>query len=59
LFSIFSAESALQPLGSPLGLQGDGAVASGLFIYYLFHLLQDSEQIEIGKKKKMEREVVE
>lgn len=40
---------ALQPLGSPLGLQGDGTVASGLFIYYLFHLLQASEQIGIGK----------
>lgn len=51
LFSIFSAESSLQPLGSPLGAQGDGAVASGLFIYYLFHLLQGSEQIGIGKKK--------
>ena len=50
LFSIFSAESSLQPLGSPLGVQGDGAFASGLFIYYLFHLLQDSEQIGIGKK---------
>lgn len=52
LFSIFSAESSLQPLVSPLGMQGDGAVASGLFIYYLFHLLQDSEQIGIGKKWK-------
>lgn len=50
MFSIFSAESSLQPLGYPLGVQGDGAVASGLFIYYLFHLLQDSEQIGIGKK---------
>ena len=50
LFSIFSAESSLQPLGSPVGVQGDGAFASGLFIYYLFHLLQDSEQIGIGKK---------
>lgn len=40
---------ALQPLASPLGLQGEGTVASGLFIYYLFHLLQGSEQIGIGK----------
>lgn len=40
---------ALQPLASPLGRLGDGTVASGLFIYYLFHLLQGSEQIGIGK----------